>query len=359
MGAYVDSWGYASRYCTSWVAWALHDRNQFQMPRAIGDAMNWGVWAGGNGYVVDKTPHAGAVAWWSSGNHVAWVKSVNSNGTVIIEDYNSNYDGRYALRTISASSPTGYIHFKDLSGGGGGWNGVGNATFKGGDALRNGERLQSGEYLVSEDGRFVLIMQTDGNLVIYGPGRRAYWSSNTAGNPGAYLGVQSDGNIVIYAGGRARWTTDTNNAQRLVMQSDGNLVARNSSNQARWASNTNQPNSTNVFAGGDRVTNGQRLGANRYIRSSDKMFYALMQSDGNFVLYQPGYLTYWSSGTAGNSGAYLGVQSDGNIVIYAGGRARWTTDTSNAQRLIIQTDGNLVARNSSGSAVWASNTVRR
>jgi len=60
------------------------------------------------------TPAPGAVAWWSS-NHVAWVKSVNNNGTVTIEEYNVPAgSGNYNERTIAVGAVSGYIHFKDI-----------------------------------------------------------------------------------------------------------------------------------------------------------------------------------------------------------------------------------------------------
>lgn len=109
-----DSWGYAVQNCTSWVAWALHDRNGFEIPRAIGNASDWGIWARNNGYAVDGIPKIGSVAWWSS-NHVAWVKSVNSDGTVTIEEYNYNWNGAYNCRNIPINSTQyQYIHFKDM-----------------------------------------------------------------------------------------------------------------------------------------------------------------------------------------------------------------------------------------------------
>jgi hypothetical protein len=55
------------------------------------------------------------------------------------------------------------------------------------------------------------IMQTDGNLVLYGPGRQPVWASNTPGNPGAFLAVQDDGNVVIYKPVHPIWATGTNN----------------------------------------------------------------------------------------------------------------------------------------------------
>lgn len=64
------------------------------------------------------TPARGSVAWWQGGNHVAWVSSVNANGTVTVEEYNNPAgSGAYNVRTISKGSVSGYIHFKDLPSG--------------------------------------------------------------------------------------------------------------------------------------------------------------------------------------------------------------------------------------------------
>lgn len=59
------------------------------------------------------------------------------------------------------------------------------------------------------------IMQTDGNFCIYPnfpDGGHALWCSNTGGNPGAFLAIQDDGNVVIYdsTGSRPLWATGTN-----------------------------------------------------------------------------------------------------------------------------------------------------
>ncbi len=54
-----------------------------------------------------------------------------------------------------------------------------------------------------------LVMQGDGNLVLYGP-TRALFNSRTAGRPGTIGFVQDDGNFVLYApGNRAIWSTGT------------------------------------------------------------------------------------------------------------------------------------------------------
>ncbi|MDX2012820.1 MAG: phosphodiester glycosidase family protein [Myxococcaceae bacterium] len=54
-----------------------------------------------------------------------------------------------------------------------------------------------------------LVMQGDGNLVLYGPALNPLWSSRTPGAPNALLAVQDDGNVVLYANGQPRWATGT------------------------------------------------------------------------------------------------------------------------------------------------------
>jgi hypothetical protein len=54
-----------------------------------------------------------------------------------------------------------------------------------------------------------IVMQDDGNLVLYAPGERPLWHSGTHGRPGAWLAVQDDGNVVVYLGTRPLWATNT------------------------------------------------------------------------------------------------------------------------------------------------------
>jgi serine protease len=53
------------------------------------------------------------------------------------------------------------------------------------------------------------VMQSDGNLVVYNGNNAPVWASNSGGYPGAVLNVQNDGNAVIYHNGSARWHTNT------------------------------------------------------------------------------------------------------------------------------------------------------
>jgi hypothetical protein len=71
-------------------------------------------------------------------------------------------------------------------------------------------------------------MQTDGNLVEYGPAG-AMWSSNTVGSGGSNrLIMQSDGNLVMYTAANAvpfaTGEVGSGNADYVAVQNDGNVV---------------------------------------------------------------------------------------------------------------------------------------
>ena len=104
-----------------------------------------------------------------------------------------------------------------------------------------GQGLKVGQSLTSCDGRFTLVLQGDGNLVLYGPSG-AKWASNTVGNIAYEVTMQGDGNLVLYTGiGRALWASGTSghNGAVLVVQNDGNLVIY-SNGTPIWATGTNE-----------------------------------------------------------------------------------------------------------------------
>lgn len=110
----------------------------------------------------------------------------------------------------------------------------------GSDSLTPGTELQGGQYLHSPASTAKLIMQNDGNLVLYRYGQ-ARWFTRTDGYPGSRVIFQSDGNLVVYdRSGRARWASGTEGrgANRLIMQADGNLVIY-SPRRALWWTGTN------------------------------------------------------------------------------------------------------------------------
>jgi lysophospholipase L1-like esterase len=110
------------------------------------------------------------------------------------------------------------------------------------DRLSDDARLAaaSDQFLRSADGRYRLVMQHDGNLVLYGPSGHALWASNTAGRSADHLRMQGDGNLVIYGPGDSLvWASDTAGHPNsfLTVQNDGNVVIY-SNGQATWSTGT-------------------------------------------------------------------------------------------------------------------------
>lgn len=82
-------------------------------------------------------------------------------------------------------------------------------TAKNCGVLDVGQALNQNQGVKSCDGRSQLLMQGDGNLVVYLNGKPV-WASNTAGSVAIQTVMQGDGNLVIYgAGGKALWSSST------------------------------------------------------------------------------------------------------------------------------------------------------
>jgi len=95
------------------------------------------------------------------------------------------------------------------------------------------------EELTSFNNKYRLIMQTDGNLVLY-ENNTLVWKTDTYGTDTApyKLVMQGDGNLVIYGNTKAVWSTGTSGKgtgpYKLVMQGDGNLVIYDKNGSAIW-----------------------------------------------------------------------------------------------------------------------------
>ncbi|BFU47402.1 hypothetical protein KRMM14A1004_56390 [Krasilnikovia sp. MM14-A1004] len=109
------------------------------------------------------------------------------------------------------------------------------------------------------------------------PGRSLFRGSGMRSNDGKFwLWMQGDGNLVMYevkpGGNTVRWEISGRHAYRLSNQHDGNLVLYDNQNKALWASNTERHGDSTLW----------------------------MQEDGNLVLYAhnpaPAKVT-WASNT--------------------------------------------------------------
>jgi hypothetical protein len=104
--------------------------------------------------------------------------------------------------------------------------------------LDAGQRLNPGWQIQSPNRAYRMVMQDDGNLVVYS-GSTAVWASRTR-KPGTDLEMQDDGNLVLYAPGHlAVWSTNSfSRDSALVAQNDRNFVVYAPGNAAKWSTRT-------------------------------------------------------------------------------------------------------------------------
>lgn len=226
------------------------------------------------------------------------------------------------------------------------------------DRLVADQALAAGQAIEAPNRDVELVMQGDGNLVLYrGAGDRGspLWASNTS-DPGSRAIMQHDGNLVIYGpGGEPRWAsgTDGNHGAWLALQDDGNLVIYAQSGVALWASNTQL----------DRLLPGQTLESGQAIRARNHEFELVIQDDGNLVLYrgiESRDSPLWASNTFSQASRAV-MQQDGNFVVCGpDGEPCWATNTHGnpGAWLIVQDDGNLVIYEPGGNPLWAAGTER-
>ena len=314
--------------------------------------------------------------------------------------------------------------------------------------LTTGQYLSVGDYLVSDNGQFFVIMQSDGNFVLYrgsGPGdiQGFVWATNTpwatqphrvttgdrltvgqwlatgdhlvSGNGQYVAKMQDDGNFVVaqVSPDQALWTSNTvrgHGQYVAIMQGDGNFVVYQGSDPAHqgtpiWATNTSWV--SHRVTTGDSLTADDWMGTNDYLLSSNQLFAAIMQSDGDFGLYYTTYSTsptvrprpdtsrpfwlasvasismqllgrnpFWSasSTTRSQEGPYIAVyKADGYFILHQGpasGEEKNLTSYWSAGsqiqnvplQAIMQDDGNFVLYHGSASgqqqSYWATNTNR-
>jgi hypothetical protein len=213
--------------------------------------------------------------------------------------------------------------------------------------LLPGEGLLPGSGITSLDGRFSLILQTDGNLVLNAPRVGPIWSSNTSNHPDVFdLIMQTDGNLVIYNNdSQPFFSSNTEGVANatLVVQNDGNVVIY-SGDQAQWSTNTQVPDTPAVPAHTNVLNPGEGLSVGDSLVSASGNFRLTLQADGNLVEYSQSNPVFATNTTGLNSWCLI-MQGDGNLVLYDVHRtALWASNTGGnaGVGMIIQDDGNMV-----------------
>jgi len=109
--------------------------------------------------------------------------------------------------------------------------------------LKQDVNLYMGNSIKSQNGQYIFIYQTDGNVCLYNTsGGDSIWASMALHTPGNLI-MQGDGNLVAYdSGGIPRWSTGTSGQgvgpYKVTVQNDRNVVLTDSENTVLWNTQT-------------------------------------------------------------------------------------------------------------------------
>lgn len=102
----------------------------------------------------------------------------------------------------------------------------------------SGTLLSRGQAVLSSDNRYLLVFQSDSNLVLYDQSWMPTWNTLTQGSGATAMVMQTDGNLVLYTqNGVPVWSTNTHGkpGSRLLVQTDGNVVVYTPADVPVWA----------------------------------------------------------------------------------------------------------------------------
>jgi VCBS repeat-containing protein len=290
----------------------------------------------GDGNLVEYNRTGTAV--WASGTSTAGSRAVmQSDGNLVV------YDGsNQPLWATNTSGHAGaYLRLQDtgqltLE------SATGTALWAGPAELTADTSLTVGHSLNSPSGAFRLTLQSDGNLVEYDAGANVVWATGTSS--GSKLIMQGDGNFVLYdAGDHALWASGTSGhaGATVTLLDTGQLVVA-------------APSGAPLWAGPGALLPDTRLNAGQSLSSPTGAYQLTMQVDGDLVL-EHNSTVVWSSGTS-SPGASALLQGDGNLVVYSStSQALWATNTDGnpSSYLVLSDDGKLALLSPEGGTLWS------
>jgi len=216
-----------------------------------------------------------------------------------------------------------------------------------------GDSMVYGDYLESSSGYYFAEFGRP-DFAVYSPYLRDFpgWHAGTD-DPDATATLTTDGRFVITSSsGETLFSSGTGPASntKLILQNDGNLVLYSRGSLPLWSTMGGKTG----FAE-DTLPSGAILKSGQALWSHNGTYQAILQTDGNFVVYGPtGAL--WHTMTNGSGAIGLELRTDGEFVLYnSRGLAFWSSDTGPASdaALVMQDDGNLVLY-SHGCPLWSS-----
>ncbi len=220
-------------------------------------------------------------------------------------------------------------------------------------------------------GKSKLVLQSDGNLVLYDLNGKPLWASNTSqdcSNKKCLVQFQKDGNLVLYKDGKAFWASNTAGTDYQLKVSEGPpymSIVNGSGGIILYKIEgtpiviTNDPAPTPVVP----IVKAPVVApvAPAIPVPPEKKLVVAAPPVSRDLIFKVGLLSLAANESKSNEKIKLIMQADGNLVLYdSTGHALWATNTSfNCQSspctAVFQGDGNLVLYHDD-KPFWASNT---
>jgi N-acetylmuramoyl-L-alanine amidase len=108
-GKVYSNYGYDCGFCTWWAAMQRATHGD-PVPSNLGEAYSWAANAAAIGIPEGNTPQPGAVITFGSGDHVAYVESVGSDGSATISEMNREGWDIVDTRTLPAIQADSYTY---------------------------------------------------------------------------------------------------------------------------------------------------------------------------------------------------------------------------------------------------------
>ena len=187
-----------------------------------------------------------------------------------------------------------------------------------------GSQMGVTDDLLSPDGSYQASL-AGGVLGVHGPAGSTGWTSPVTAEPATELRSLPRGPLELLDGaGGVVWSIPTarDPGEQLALTNGGVLEVTSPGGLVLWSDGVLTHN------GDDHLAFGESLGVGQFLSARGGQR-AVLQGDGNFVVYGSLGQVRWSTGTEGSGADELAMQSDGNLVLYrSGGHAVWSSLTA-------------------------------
>lgn len=200
------------------------------------------------------------------------------------------------------------------------------------DTLVPGQRLYKGDGLFSENGKYKMVFENNGNFSLYAfyqignkEGENSLYATNTSGSiytglpKGQVLIMQRDGKIKIYDEKfKVIWQTNNYSepCKGLQIGNDGSAVLHCSGSREN-DQYLRKSSSTDRLESAEYLLPGESLKVSDYDQTK-----AVFEENGDFVIYSEYGTQLWTSGTKGLGVKMIVMETDGTLGFYDGSGKR-------------------------------------